>query len=156
LGGHSLLATQVVSRARETFEIDLPLWNLFETPTIAGLAETIQAIQQQAQGLAAPPILPVPRTAALPLSFAQERLWFLEQLAPGNPFYNTPASLGFAGQLHLEALEQSLNAIVQRHEALRTVFATVDGQAQQVICPFEPLLLRVIDLQHLSEPHLTA
>ncbi|MEW5983048.1 MAG: non-ribosomal peptide synthase/polyketide synthase [Acidobacteriota bacterium] len=156
LGGHSLLATQVISRVREALQIDLPLWNLFETPTIAGLAATITGIQQLSQGLAAPPILPVPRDASLPLSFAQERLWFLEQLAPGNPFYNTPATLRFTGPLDADALERSLNAIVDRHEALRTVFATVAGAPEQVIRPSQPLSLGIIDLQHVSEPQRTS
>ena len=90
LGGHSLLATQVVSRIRQTFEVDLPLRALFETPTVAGLAEAIERSREARLGLRAPPIQAVLRDRELPLSFAQERLWFLAQLVPDNPFYNMP------------------------------------------------------------------
>ncbi|MFQ5794231.1 MAG: amino acid adenylation domain-containing protein, partial [Candidatus Bipolaricaulia bacterium] len=85
LGGHSLLATQVISRVRDTFQVELPLRRLFELPTVAGLAESIEATRLTGQGLNVPPIRPVPREKYLPLSFAQERLWFLDQLMPDSP-----------------------------------------------------------------------
>ena len=122
LGGHSLLATQVVSRVREAFQVEIPLRRLFEVPTVAGLAESIEAARQAGQNLSAPPILPVPRNGDLALSFAQQRLWFFDQLEPGLSAYNIPAAVRLKGPLNLAALEQSLNEIVKRHESLRTTF----------------------------------
>ena len=151
LGGHSLLATQVVSRIRDTFEVEMPLRRLFELPTVSGLAKDIEAVRHAGQKLQAPPITPVARDGYLPLSFAQQRLWFIDQLAPGNSAYNIPAAVRLEGPLNVMALERSLNEIVRRHEALRTTFTIVDGGPAQVIAPrmtMEPL---VIDLQALSE-----
>ena len=92
LGGHSLLATQVISRMRETFKQELSLRSLFGKPTVAEWAATIELAQSEGQGLEAPPIVRVPRDGKLPLSFAQQRLWFLDQLEPGSAFYNIPFS----------------------------------------------------------------
>lgn len=98
----------------------------------------------------APPILPVPREANLPLSFAQQRLWFLNQLESDNPFYNEPTAVRITGSLNANVLEQSLNEIVRRHEALRTTFVVVDGQPVQFIVPILTLTLPVVNLQELS------
>src|SRR5436190_5057956 len=87
----------------------------------------------------------------VPLSFAQQRLWFLDQLEPGNTAYNLPRAIRFKGELKLEVLEQSLNEIVRRHEALRTTFAAMDGQPRQVSVPVLNLKLAIIDLQEFSE-----
>jgi amino acid adenylation domain-containing protein/non-ribosomal peptide synthase protein (TIGR01720 family) len=151
LGGHSLLATQVLSRLRTAFQVELPLRALFEAPTVAGLAQSIEAARQAEQGLSAPPLGPVPRAGALPLSFAQQRLWFLDQLVPDNPFYNMPSAVRLQGQLDVAALVQSLNEVVRRHEALRTTFATVEGQPVQVIAPTLTVPLPVVDLSELPE-----
>ncbi|HHH41043.1 MAG TPA: non-ribosomal peptide synthetase, partial [Chloroflexi bacterium] len=151
LGGHSLLATQVVSRLRDALQIEVPLRILFEHPTVAELAERIREEQWAAQGIAAPPIEPVPRDGDLPLSFAQQRLWFLDQLEPGSPFYNIPTAVRLTGPLDVAALERSLNEIVRRHEALRTTFPTVDGRPRQHIAPELTLPLPVIDLRGLPE-----
>ncbi|GET38795.1 non-ribosomal peptide synthetase/type I polyketide synthase [Microseira wollei] len=97
------------------------------------------------------PIVPVSRTGNLPVSFAQERMWFLSQLDPTNPLYNEPQALRFHGFLNVVALEKSLNKIIQRHEALRTNFVTVDGQPVQVITESLTLSVPVVDLQHLRE-----
>ncbi|MBI4524344.1 MAG: amino acid adenylation domain-containing protein [Deltaproteobacteria bacterium] len=157
LGGHSLVATQVISRVRDAFQIELPLRCLFEVPTIAGLAKLIDTTCWAQQGLQAPPLLPVSRDRDLPLSFAQQRLWFLDRLEPGNPIYNILASVRLGGPLDVTALEQSLKEIVCRHEALRTTIATVDGQPIQVIAPSLTLrqaqdrlvTLPVVDLHEL-------
>jgi amino acid adenylation domain-containing protein len=149
LGGHSLLATQVVSRIRETFQVEIPLRRLFEVPTVAGLAESIEAARQAGPNLLAPPILPVPRNGDLALSFAQQRLWFFDQLEPGLPAYNIPAAVRLKGPLNLAALEQSLNEIVKRHESLRTTFGKVEGRPTQVIAPTLTIKLPVVDLRKL-------
>ncbi|HVB55147.1 MAG TPA: amino acid adenylation domain-containing protein [Candidatus Acidoferrales bacterium] len=149
LGGHSLLATQVVSRIREAFQVEIPLRSMFETPTVAGLAENIDL--SRGTGLQAPPIVPVPRKGELPLSFAQQRLWFIDQLEPGNSVYNFPAAVRLKGPLNMLALRQSLNEIVKRHEALRTTFSIVDGRPVQVIAPSLTLTVPIVDLRELPE-----
>ncbi|MCP4256666.1 MAG: hypothetical protein GY774_03955, partial [Planctomycetes bacterium] len=152
VGGHSLLATQVISRVRDTFSIELPLHHLFESPTIAELSEQIEAFHRNNQNCSVPPLKRFERTSDLPLSFAQERLWFLYQLIPDNPFYNMPEALHFKGSLNPEALKQCFRELVQRHETLRTTFSTKDGKPVQVIHPFseESVRLPVIDLTELS------
>ncbi len=149
LGGHSLLATQLVSRVRETFQVEISLRRLFEAPTVAGLAESIEAARRAGQNLSAPPILPVPRDGDLALSFAQQRLWFFDQLEPGLPVYNIPAAVRLKGPFNLAALEQSLNEVVKRHEALRTAFRNVGGRPTQVIAPNLTIDLPVVDLRKL-------
>ena len=149
LGGHSLLATQLMSRVREAFQVEIPLRRVFEVPTVAGLAESIEAARQAGQSLLAPPILPVPRNNDLPLSFAQQRLWFFDQLVPGLSAYNLPAAVQLKGPLNLPALEQSINEIVKRHESLRTTIGKVDGRPTQLIAPSLTIGLPVVDLRKL-------
>ena len=97
------------------------------------------------------PLVPISRSENLPLSFAQQRLWFLDQLIPNNSFYNVPVAIHLTGALNLAALEQTFNEIVRRHEALRTTFVVVEGQPVQVISPTLKKSLPVIDLQHLPQ-----
>jgi non-ribosomal peptide synthetase component F len=151
LGGHSLLATQIMSRVREAFVVELPLCSLFENPTVAGLAERIEMARQGAQRRPVPSLQPVPRDRPLPLSFAQQRLWFLDQLETGSPAYNVPAVVHLRGRLIVRALEWSLSEILGRHETLRTSFSVVDREPVQVIAPAIPLTMPVIDLTSLPE-----
>ncbi|MGE0127961.1 MAG: amino acid adenylation domain-containing protein [Blastocatellales bacterium] len=151
LGGHSLLVTQLISRLREAFQVEMAPRELFEAPTVAGLAERIEVLMKAGQGAPAPPIQPVSRRDALPLSFAQQRLWFIDQMEPGNPSYNMPGAVRLTGALNVAALEASLNEIIRRHESLRTTFTAVDGKPVQVIAPAQPLSLPVMDLSGRSE-----
>ena len=151
LGGHSLLATRVVSRIRQGLAIELPLRALFEHPTVAALAEQVEDARQAAQGLALPPIVPTSRTGDLPLSFAQERLWLLDRLTPGNPAYNIATALRLTGTLDAGALERALSEIVRRHEALRTVFRAGEGDPVQQVLPPAPIALRVEDFAWVDD-----
>lgn len=148
LGGHSLLATQAVSRMRDSFEVELPLRELFESPTIAAIAERIDTSQR---GLDAPPLVPISRQGDLPLSFAQQRLWFLDQFAPGEVFYNIPAAVRARGPFEREALRGALEALVQRHEVLRTTFESVEGKPVQIIDPTSTVRLPVVDLRDITD-----
>jgi amino acid adenylation domain-containing protein len=144
-GGHSLLATQLLARIREVFEVDLPLRSLFEHPTVAAQVEHIQRMRLQSP-VAVPELVPVARDVPPPLSFAQQRLWLLDQLEPDSPAYNIPAGVYLDGELDIAALTDSLSAVVARHETLRTTFAVQGGQAVQVIHPAEPFPLPQLDL----------
>ncbi|MDT4291637.1 amino acid adenylation domain-containing protein [Methylomonas sp. MO1] len=151
LGGHSLLATQLVSRIAKRFSIELPLRDLFEHGRLAALAETIEGLKGSRLNTVAVTIPPAARTAPIPLSYAQQRLWFLDQLEPDSPFYNIPVVLRLTGRLDLAALTQSFTAIVRRHEILRTVFDTgPDGEAVQTIRPDLTVELAHIDLTDLE------
>ncbi|MBV9788698.1 MAG: amino acid adenylation domain-containing protein, partial [Chloroflexi bacterium] len=149
LGGHSLLATQVVSRIRETLKAELSLRDLLETPTVAALAVKIAQARQAAPELIPPPLVPVSHDAPLPLSFAQQRLWFLSQMDPSSPAYNIPNAMRIRGPLNIAALEHSLNTIVRRHEVLRTTFRAEGGNPVQVIHPTLTIPLPLVDLQFL-------
>ncbi|HXM48142.1 MAG TPA: amino acid adenylation domain-containing protein [Pyrinomonadaceae bacterium] len=151
LGGHSLLATQLVSRIRVVFEVDVELPRLFESPTVAGLGWWLTYALQAARGVAAPPIVPAARERELPLSFSQQRLWFLNELETNSSFYNIPAAVRLEGELNVVALEQTLSEIVRRHEILRTTYASVNGHAVQVIGDVGEVRLPVLDLSGLSE-----
>ncbi|MEH2093528.1 non-ribosomal peptide synthetase, partial [Nostoc sp.] len=149
LGGHSLLATQLVSRIRTSLKVELPLRELFARATVAELAQSVEQLQQQDIELSAPPILRRAENAELRLSFAQQRLWFLDQLEPNSAIYNIPTALRLVGNLNQAALEQSLIEIIHRHEALRTNFIAVDGQAAQIIQTATNYSVAVVDLKHL-------
>ncbi|MHC0061927.1 amino acid adenylation domain-containing protein [Nostoc sp. UIC 10890] len=150
LGGHSLLATQLVSRIRNIFKVELPLREFFAKTTVAELARSIEQLQQQDLELVSPPILPRAENAELPLSYAQQRLWFLDQFEPNSAIYNIPMALRLVGTLNQVALEQSLYEIINRHEALRTNFVIVDGKPSQLIQTQTNWTVSVVDLKHLS------
>ena len=142
LGGHSILVTQLVSRLRSAFRLDLPLRSIFETPTVSGLSKSIETLMKAGSGTALPPITKEDRSQELPLSFAQQRLWFIDQLEPDSPYYNIPVAFRLTGRLDTKALERTLNEILRRHEVLRTVFVTANGQPRQVIRDAQTLELR--------------
>jgi acyl carrier protein len=163
LGGHSLLATQVISRMTNRFECTLPIQALFENPTIVQLAEQIEDYQG-VKKVDRAPIEALPRHSVpfgydeLPLSYAQQRLWFLEQLEGPSPTYNIPSAYRLTGTLHVTALEQAINEIIRRHEVLRTTFPTVNGLPVQRIAALPPASypsgmgsLTVVELQHLTD-----
>ncbi|MGI9290684.1 MAG: non-ribosomal peptide synthase/polyketide synthase [Gammaproteobacteria bacterium] len=130
LGGHSLLATQLISRVRDTLDADLELITLFNQPTPAGLAAEVIASSGQPK---LDSIKPCDRNQPLPLSFAQQRLWFLDQLEPGNPVYNIPWAMRLDGPLNMQALQSAINDLIQRHETLRTLFSVTMGKPQQCV-----------------------
>jgi amino acid adenylation domain-containing protein/FkbH-like protein len=147
LGGHSLLAVQAISRIREIFAIELPLLSLFDASTIASLAEGLSSNRWARAEHPVSPLQRVARDSFLPVSFVQERLWFLDQLEPGSHAYNVPTALRLIGPLDLAAFVRALDEVVSRHEALRTSFKYQDGHLTQVIAPPVPLELRLTDLR---------
>ncbi|NNB98210.1 non-ribosomal peptide synthase/polyketide synthase, partial [Corallococcus exiguus] len=149
MGGHSLLATQLVSRVRSTFRVELPLRALFEAPTVERLAPKLE--EAQTTGLRAPPLRPMPREGAIPLSFAQQRLWLLDQLQPGDISYNIPTALRLTGPVDLESLRRAFEALVERHESLRTTLSTSQEEPSQCIQEPSNWELPLIDLTSLPE-----
>jgi amino acid adenylation domain-containing protein/thioester reductase-like protein len=145
LGGHSLLATQLISKVRSRMNIDVPLKQLFERPSVAQFAELLG----EAAASSTPSIARIDRThfEQLPLSFAQERLWFLDQLEPGSANYNVPMAFTVRGELEIGQLEQAFRTIVARHESLRTVFPSGEGQVRQVISDGSDFAIARIDLR---------
>jgi amino acid adenylation domain-containing protein/non-ribosomal peptide synthase protein (TIGR01720 family) len=155
LGGDSIQAAVFINRLQEELGAVVPVKSIFLAPQIASLANYLNKHYPQAVVKIGPQthhsllIHPAPRDAELPLSFAQQRLWVLDQLEPGSPKYNLPAAVRLTGHLEVAALKQSLNEIVHRHEILRTSFATVDGRAVQIIAPELAIELPEIDLSNL-------
>jgi amino acid adenylation domain-containing protein len=152
LGGHSLLATQLVSRLCEAMNVEISLRSFFETPTVAGLASSINTALQGEQGQQATAIMPVLREQALPASIAQEQIWIVDQVFQGLPLFNILYAMRLQGMCHVAILQQSCDEIVRRHEALRTTFATVEGRLVQVIAPTMSVPVMVVDLRALPTP----
>ncbi len=150
LGGNSLLATQVVSRSRAQFSLDLPLRQLFASPTVAELSEWIDT-SDRVELPQSTAIVPIDRTESLPLSFAQARLWFFSQLESESAAYNMPEPLRLIGELNVGAMERAIAEIIRRHEGLRTSFELVDDAPVQKITTVKFTLSPPIDLQSLSE-----
>ncbi|HEV2735235.1 MAG TPA: amino acid adenylation domain-containing protein, partial [Longimicrobiaceae bacterium] len=166
LGGHSLLATRVVSRLRAALGVELELRTLFEAPTLAGLAERVDALlAADAAREAEPPHVRVERIfapeaeeeapapaelATAPLSLAQQRLWLVDRIEPGSAAYHVAAGLRLRGRLDAALLERTLAETVRRHEALRTVFREEGGEPVQVILAAAPVSIPVLDLAGLA------
>ncbi|GJL56924.1 MAG: hypothetical protein NPIRA02_40560 [Nitrospirales bacterium] len=151
LGGHSLLATRVMTRLRSVCEVDLLLRTLFEAPTVAQLAETVEAARHERSAVPQLQLMPIAREGPIPLSFAQERLWFLWQMDPEGASYNVSNAVRLKGTLHLETLKRTFDMMVTRHESLRTTFCTIDGRPSQVIREAQPIKIIVKDLSALSK-----
>ena len=150
LGGHSLLATQVIARLQSAFAVEIPILRLFAEPTIAGLTQAVEQALRQQQFLSLPPLRPAERTQPLPLSFAQQRLWVLDRLEPGSVAYNKPIALHLRGPLQRAVLARSLDAIVERHEVLRTTFVETDSGPLQRIGVASELVVIQVDLNGLA------
>jgi amino acid adenylation domain-containing protein len=151
MGGHSLLATQMVSRVRKVFDVKVELRSVFERPSIRAIAEEVEAAIAEGRMSKARRIERGERGATERVSYAQERLWFIDQMEEGKASYNIPAAVRMVGDLDVEALEKSLNEIVRRHEVLRTVFAVEEGEPVQVIRPAEEMKLEVEDWSQRPE-----
>ncbi|HSF39094.1 MAG TPA: amino acid adenylation domain-containing protein, partial [Thermoanaerobaculia bacterium] len=151
LGGHSLLATRVLSRVRQVLGVDLPVRSLFERPTVEGLAARVEELRREGAPLG-PPLVPRPDPGPAPLSFAQERLWFLDRLDGSSSAYNLPLAVRLRGPLHPGALASALGEVVRRHEALRTTFVEVEGEPVQLVSLLDLPPLPVVDLSALPAP----
>ena len=157
LGGHSLLVAQVIARIREQFSVDLPVRNLFELPTLAALSlhiEQQQPLDGTHQQMGGIPRLPsdAPRT----LSFAQQRLWFLDKLDQGTPHYNICTTLGLEGKLDLPTLQQSIDQLVARHETLRTTFPEHNGEPTIEIASHLSIEMPLVSLEETPPEAHTA
>ncbi|HYO67456.1 MAG TPA: amino acid adenylation domain-containing protein, partial [Archangium sp.] len=157
MGGHSLLATQIVSRLRSSLGVELPLRALFEAPTVEALARRVEAQTQTGENKARAAVV-MPRTGLTEaeLSFAQQRLWFLDQYQPGTALYNMPAALRLEGALDVGALERAFTELVRRHEVLRTTFQVREGKPVQVVAPASRWALEITDLGYLPPPEREA
>ena len=146
MGGHSLSATQLISRVRDSFRVELSLRVLLEDPTLAGQAVRIERALKAGQGAESLPLAPGARDGELPLSFAQERLWFLAQIDPRSAAFNIPTAFRVRGALDPAVLALALSEVVRRHESLRTAFLEAGGRPVQAVAPPAPLALPVADL----------
>lgn len=151
LGGDSLSLTRMIGKLRDIFNIEMPIQVLFNSPTVAQLAARVDLLRQSGSSALKPPVKPVGRNRPLPLSFAQQRLWFFDQIDPGSALYNIPAAVRLKGKLSAPALERSLCELIRRQESLRTIFVEADGQPSQVIRPPHAMSLPIIDLSDLRE-----
>ncbi|HEX4955004.1 MAG TPA: amino acid adenylation domain-containing protein [Thermoanaerobaculia bacterium] len=150
LGGHSLLATQLFSRLRAAFRVDLPLRSLFERPTVAALSELVEQERGRGTRGTEPSIQPVDRSGELLPSLAQEQLWFLDQLNPGQPVFNEAVLVRCVGALEPAVLRRALNEVLRRHEILRTTFEQRQDRLVQVIHGPRPRALPWVDLRGLD------
>ncbi|KRP75068.1 peptide synthase [Pseudomonas paralactis] len=151
LGGHSLLATQIISRTRQACDVELPLRTLFEASELGAFAEQVGLIQAAGQRNQQSAIAKVDRSAPVPLSYSQQRMWFLWQMEPDSPAYNVGGMARLRGVLDVGRFEAALQALIMRHETLRTTFPSVDGVACQKVSPQTGLRMDWQDFSALSE-----
>ena len=154
MGGHSLKVMQVMARVRDSFSIDLPLQTLFREPTIAGLSREIESAYQNQQGYQIPPIVPTELSTYEPVSFAQQRMWFLQQFEPNSATYNIPIVYRISGLLEITILEESLMALLKRHEILRTSFVSVNEQIVCAIAETISLAFTVVKIDSETTPEI--
>jgi acyl transferase domain-containing protein/acyl carrier protein len=152
MGGHSLLIVQMISRLRDLFKTEIPMEAVFETPTVAGLARRVDGAARAGAALDTPPLTRVDGDGPAALSFAQQRLWFMDQISPGNSAYNLENPVSLSGRLSAAGLEQTLGEIERRHEILRTSFPVIGGKPAQVSRPPRHVKLPLVDLSGLPEP----
>jgi len=150
MGGHSLMATQVITQIRDLYGVELPIRAIFESPTVEKLALLVDSALRNQSGLTEVPLAPVDRSGFLPLSFAQERLWFLDKFDGSSPTYNIPVSVQLKGQLSIKSLHVAALALLQRHEILRTTYHEVDGSPRQQVQPCPNSAFSLIDLSGLA------
>ncbi|MEN3615158.1 amino acid adenylation domain-containing protein [Plantactinospora sp. ZYX-F-223] len=151
LGGHSLLATQIVARVRTALAVDVSMLSLLAAPTVVGFAGQLTDGGGSAGRSHEVPLVPVPRQGESQPSYAQERFWFLDQLAPGNPFYNIPDVVRIEGPLDVDLLSRSINGIIARHESLRTTLITVNGEPAQHVAESLKITIGRQDLTSLPD-----
>jgi amino acid adenylation domain-containing protein len=151
LGGDSILASMVIARVGDALGAELSFLDFFEGPSLAQMAERIDHGRRRHPDLDDPPLVPVARDGELPLSFAQQRIWFFDQLEPGSPLYNRSVFLRLRGRLDEIALRFSLSEIVRRHEVIRTTFPSVDGRPRQRVLPPSPMTVCTKDLRGLPD-----
>jgi amino acid adenylation domain-containing protein/non-ribosomal peptide synthase protein (TIGR01720 family) len=151
LGGHSLLATQIISRTRQACDVELPLRTLFEASELGAFAEQVGLIQAAGQRNQQSAIAKVDRSAPVPLSYSQQRMWFLWQMEPDSPAYNVGGMARLRGVLDVQRFEAALQALIMRHETLRTTFPSVDGVACQKVAPQTGVRMDWQDFSPLSE-----
>src|SRR6185436_13774425 len=150
LGGHSLLAMRVISQIRDGLGAELSLTHFFENPTVAALASYVETAHSPRDGAEMLSIRPAPRDRELLPSFAQQSLWLVDRLEPGNPAYNLFSATALRGPLNVLTLERSFNELIRRHESLRTVFKSIDGQPFQNILPALTIALPIMDLRDIT------
>ena len=156
LGGHSLLATQVISRIQAGFSVELPIQAVFEAPTVLAMAQRVEQVKEAGAGLRIPPIRRIKHEGTAPLSYAQQRLWFIDQLEPNQATYNIPVAVRLTGPLDVPALQKTLQEIVNRHETLRTRFQSVGGQPQQIVAEHVAIELQSFDLSVMGKQECEA
>ncbi|AOE69285.1 non-ribosomal peptide synthase/polyketide synthase [Pseudomonas fluorescens] len=151
LGGHSLLATQIISRTRQACDVELPLRTLFEASELGAFAEQVGLIQASGQRNQQTTIAKVDRSEPVPLSYSQQRMWFLWQMEPDSPAYNVGGMARLRGVLDVGRFEAALQALIMRHETLRTTFPSVDGVAYQKVAPQSGVRMGWQDISALCE-----
>ncbi|MFC5321743.1 amino acid adenylation domain-containing protein, partial [Bradyrhizobium oligotrophicum] len=153
-GGHSLVAARLIGLLNAALDVELPLRRVFEAPTIRMLATAVEQARRETTGIVSLPVTAAPRPHLIPLSCAQEALWFLDQVGLVGAAYNMAGALRLEGELDLGALQASLHEIVRRHESLRTRFAIVDGQGAQIIEDDSAFRCELVDLSVRGDDHV--